>query len=78
MEVNGGKWRWMMLNIKLNGKPLELDNPVSLIELFEMKGLEPDKIVVEYNFEVLKKEDFGKVVLKENDNLEVLSFVGGG
>jgi|LSQX01.2.fsa_nt_gb sulfur carrier protein len=67
-----------MLNIKLNGKPLELDNPVSLIELFEMKGLEPDKIVVEYNFEVLKKEDFGKVVLKENDNLEVLSFVGGG
>ncbi|MFZ5986271.1 MAG: sulfur carrier protein ThiS [Bacillota bacterium] len=66
------------LTITLNGKKAEFDDGISLIELLSIKGLEPERVVVEYNFQVLKREEWDKVILKENDTLEVLRFVGGG
>lgn len=66
------------MQIVLNGKKVEAEDGASLTELLRMKGLEPDRVVVEVNFEIAKKEDWDKIVLKENDNLEVLRFVGGG
>lgn len=67
-----------MMNITLNGKKTELEKPLSLMELLSIKGLDPQKVVIEYNFQVLGKEEWGSTILKENDNLEVLRFVGGG
>ncbi|ABN51832.1 MAG TPA: thiamine biosynthesis protein ThiS [Hungateiclostridium thermocellum] len=64
--------------ITLNGKQTEVDNGTTLVGLIQSKGLEPESIVVEYNYEVLPREKWDSVVLKENDNLEVLRFVGGG
>lgn len=55
-----------------------MDNGTTLVGLIQSKGLEPESIVVEYNYEVLPREKWDSVVLKENDNLEVLRFVGGG
>lgn len=66
------------MTITLNGKKAEFDDGISLIELLSIKGLEPERVVVEYNFQVLKREEWDKVILKENDTLEVLRFVGGG
>ncbi len=64
--------------ILLNGKKTEIREEKTLKELINEKGLEPDRIVVEYNYQVLKQEEWEKTILKENDNLEVLRFVGGG
>jgi len=64
--------------IVLNGKETEIKDGMTLADLIRYKGLEPDRIVVEYNMEIPKKEDWEKVVLKENDRLEILRFVGGG
>lgn len=64
--------------ITLNGNKIELDNGTTLMDLLRIKGLEPERIVIEYNLSVLKKEDWDGILLKENDNLEVLRFVGGG
>ncbi|MGL5153045.1 MAG: sulfur carrier protein ThiS, partial [Clostridium sp.] len=36
------------------------------------------KVVVEVNFEIINNENYGSFIVKENDSLEVLSFVGGG
>ncbi|TYQ18393.1 UNVERIFIED_CONTAM: sulfur carrier protein [Acetivibrio alkalicellulosi] len=66
------------MEISLNGKKTDIDEGLSLIELIEQKGLEPERIVVEYNHQVLSKEHWDKTILKEGDNLEVLRFVGGG
>jgi len=64
--------------VVLNGKKTEVDCEMSLLEFLNLKGLEIDRIVVECNFEIARKEDWGSIILKENDNLEVLRFVGGG
>ncbi|MDQ2085931.1 sulfur carrier protein ThiS [Herbivorax sp. ANBcel31] len=64
--------------ISLNGKKIEIEEGITLKELINKKGLEPDRIVVEYNYQVLNQCEWEKTILKENDNLEVLRFVGGG
>ena len=66
------------MNITLNGKQLEVEEGINLIELIKFKRLELDRIVIEFNLEIVKKEEWDKVILKENDKLEILRFVGGG
>lgn len=64
--------------ITLNGEKVELEGSVSIIDLLLMKGLELGRVVIEHNYQVLEKKDWEKTILKENDNLEILRFVGGG
>lgn len=66
------------MKVILNGKPTELNDNASLLEFLKTKELEPDRIIIEYNFDIAKKEDWSSIVLKENDNIEILRFVGGG
>lgn len=66
------------MNIILNGQKTELEKPISLVELLESKGIEHDKVIVEYNYDILMRDAWSNTVLKENDNIEVLRFVGGG
>ena len=66
------------MKIVLNGKDMELDKVMSIESLLAIRGLEPDRVVVECNFDIVKREDLDKVILKEGDKLEVLRFVGGG
>lgn len=67
-----------MLKITLNGKNTELEKVMTMFELLEFKGIEPERVIIEYNFDILIKDDWKTTVLKEADNVEVLRFVGGG
>jgi len=67
-----------LVNITLNGKQTEIEKPITLMELLELKGIEHEKAIVEYNYNILMREDWKNTVLKDNDNIEVLRFVGGG
>lgn len=64
--------------IKINGKNESLDKPVNLMELVSAKGLVPEHIVIEHNFRLILKDEWQSIALKENDNVEIVSFVGGG
>lgn len=64
--------------IKVNGKSTEHKTNQTLLSFIEEKELELKKIVIEYNGEILSKENLDKIILKDNDELEVISFVGGG
>lgn len=66
------------LNITVNGKKEKIEKDISLLRFLQQKGIDLDTVVVEYNYEVVKKEEWDGIILKENDNLEVLRFVGGG
>lgn len=48
-----------------------------LLMLDDMK-YKTSYVAVEYNGEILPKNEYDKTILKENDTLEVVSFVGGG
>ncbi len=66
------------VKIILNGKEETLLRPMTVREMVNVKGWNPDKIVVELNREIVGKEAWTDLALKENDKMEILSFVGGG
>ena len=69
------------MKIKVNGedKKIELDQENALLSkaLISM-GYKPNTIVVELNNLIINSLKWEKVKLKEGDNLEIVSIVGGG
>lgn len=66
------------MEIQLNGKITPLAAAVTIGELIRQKGLDPATVVVEHNLTIVATADLERITLKENDALEILSFVGGG
>ena len=69
------------MKIKVNGeeKILELDQEnVLLSKALIFMGYSPNTIVVELNNLIINSLKWEKVKLKEGDNLEIVSIVGGG
>ena len=63
--------------ITVNGKTESISSN-TILDYITGKKIKPESLVVEYNFSILKKDLWSTTVLKENDTLELLSFVGGG
>ncbi|MDI6605257.1 MAG: sulfur carrier protein ThiS [Thermoanaerobacteraceae bacterium] len=66
------------MRLKLNGEEVLINKEMTLLEFLSLKGINPDTVVVEYNYDIVKREKWSQIILKENDNLEVVRFVGGG
>ena len=62
----------------LNGKTIDLKEDISVKDLLENYDLNPQKVVVEVNMEILDDEVYSTYLLKNEDTVEVISFVGGG
>jgi len=65
------------MKINLNGKKMESESQ-TLMDLVLEKGFEPNSLIAEVNFEVIRQETWKDVSIKDGDNIELLSFVGGG
>ena len=65
------------MQITINGK-LESITSCNLSDLIKAKGLNGDALVIELNHKIIKREHWEQIQLQDNDNLELLSFVGGG
>ena len=69
------------MKIKVNGeeKKIELDQENALLSnALNAMGYKPNTIVVELNNLIINSLKWEKVKLKEGDNLEIVSIVGGG
>lgn len=66
------------MEIKLNGQIERLNEPCSLHDFLLAKGLEPAKIIVEHNGRIAAQPEWSTLLLADQDQLEVLRFVGGG
>lgn len=64
--------------MKVNGQFITLEHPCKLKEFLESRQLNPLYVAVELNGEIVRKKDFEIVTLKEEDTVEIVSFVGGG
>ena len=64
--------------ITINGEKKEIAYDSDLLSWLGSNGIDPAKIAVEYNGEILSRADFGKIILKDGDSLEIVVFVGGG
>ncbi len=66
------------MNIRVNGQIESVEHNTTIIDILNQKSLNPENVVVEYNLNIVKSDLWNNTILKENDSLEVLSFVGGG
>ncbi len=69
------------MKIKVNGeeKKIELDQENALLSnALNSMGYKPNTIVVELNNLIINSIQLDKVKLKDGDNLEIVSIVGGG
>lgn len=64
--------------ITLNGEEKELINEISLNDLIENLGFNPQGVVAQLNHEVIDRDKFNLVILKNGDKLELVRLVGGG
>ncbi|MCL5290898.1 MAG: sulfur carrier protein ThiS [Bacillota bacterium] len=66
------------MKILFNGKEILAEDGMTIAGLLEQRQLKPETVIVELNFQLVKKEKWSDTPLKENDSIEVLRFVGGG
>lgn len=66
------------MNIKLNGTPRDITPLTTVQQLLAELGLPSEHVVVEINRDILTINQFAERMLQENDELEIVQFVGGG
>ncbi|MGA0242275.1 MAG: sulfur carrier protein ThiS [Candidatus Marinamargulisbacteria bacterium] len=68
------------MNIQINGEKETLDAAqLTVSELLTLKSVKmPDMVSVELNGDILDREAFDTTVLKNDDVVEFLYFMGGG
>jgi thiamine biosynthesis protein ThiS len=64
--------------ITLNGEPRRIGGGMSVADLVREIGLDPKKVAVERNLEIVPRSTLAEVMLADGDQLEIVHFVGGG
>ena len=67
-----------MAKIQLNGKKITIKSNFSILDLLKKYKLSNKKIAIELNGAIISKINFKKKILKNNDKVEVVHFIGGG
>ncbi len=64
--------------MRVNGKETELKSSITLAEFLAAHNYRAELVAVERNGQIVPRTEFGAAVLKDGDELEIVSFVGGG
>jgi len=65
------------MKVIVNGTERELADGTTVLSLLESLRLSPDKVAVELNRRLLRSMNYDRV-LQAGDQVEVVTFVGGG
>ena len=66
------------LSIKINGEPRRVSAGASISQMLAELGLDPTRIAVERNLEIVPRSTLGEVEVRDGDAFEIVHFVGGG
>lgn len=64
--------------MKVNGEKFDFREGMTVSNLIAEMGFSEAMVAVELNLDILPRDSFSSTVLKENDCIEVVRFVGGG
>ena len=65
------------MRIEVNGEHREMESG-SILDLVETLGLNPKKVAVERNLEIVPRSLHGETALGDGDRIEIVQLVGGG
>ena len=66
------------IKIKVNGKNVIFDKNKSIAILIKKLKIPLNKVAIELNKKILDKKKIKKIKLNNNDNIEIVHFIGGG
>jgi len=67
-----------MITIVLNGEERRIDGAVTVDRLLDLYSLPRQRVAIELNKEVVRKQDWPETEVNDADRIEVIHFVGGG
>ena len=66
------------MRIRVNGQWQVRPDGLSVAELLAALSLEPRRVAIERNEQLVRRGDFAATALAESDELEIVTLVGGG
>ncbi len=66
------------IKIKLNGKVKSIEDNTKLSNLLGNLKIPIKKVAIEINQRIVDKKKLNKIILKKNDDVEIVHFIGGG
>jgi len=66
------------MRLTVNGDVLDLPGVGDLAGLVAALGLDPRKVAVEQNLEIVPRSAYAGTQLVEGDRIEIVHFIGGG
>lgn len=66
------------MQVTINGEARSVPDNLSVHELIQHLKLKEDRVAVERNRAIIKRESWSRVQVEEGDELEIVQFVGGG
>ena len=66
------------MRIVVNGQERSIEEGLTLAGLVQHLGTKPDRVAVELNGAIVRRDRWEQTALREGDRLEVVHFVGGG
>jgi len=65
-------------SITVNGEHRRVPAGITVADLALELGLEPTRVAVERNLEIVPRSTLGAVKIEDGDDFEIVTFVGGG
>ncbi|MEN2994222.1 MAG: sulfur carrier protein ThiS [Thermodesulfovibrio sp.] len=65
------------MKVRVNGNYMDV-KAKTIAELLRELDINPNRVVVEVNLEIIKRDRFNDYEIKEGDSIEIVNFVGGG
>lgn len=65
-------------SIRVNGEHRRVPRGISVADLALELGLEPTRVAVERNLEIVPRSTLASVAVEDGDDFEIVTFVGGG
>ncbi len=65
------------MRVKINGEAREFPDGIDIHAILASHQLTPDKVAIELNRRLVRADKYN-IPLKEGDEIEIVTFVGGG
>lgn len=66
------------MKLRVNGNPVELPDGSTVTALLAALSIEATRVAVERNEDVVPRRSWGETRLADGDQVEIVTFVGGG
>jgi len=66
------------MTLTINGENRDFENVTTLSDLILQLGMKADRVAIELNRNLVRREQWSDTKLSNGDKLEIVHFVGGG